>query len=75
MEYKNVPLEWVLPAVDTVERVILEPLVSISTPMVTVVSDSGSHLTDASTVVGAILLLYISKKLIDKLFAKTRENK
>ena len=79
MEY-SIPNDWMLPATDSIRTpqppgTPVQPLVEISTPFATVISDSGSHWLDVSTVVGAILLIYIGKKLVDKLFSKTRENK
>ena len=39
---------------------------SIETPMGTLESDSGNHLIDVTSIVLAIGLLYVGKKLVDK---------
>jgi|8_EtaG_2_1085327.scaffolds.fasta_scaffold145872_2 hypothetical protein len=37
---------------------------AIETPVGSIVSDSGDHLTDVVTVLGVIIILYLGKKLM-----------
>ena len=46
----------------------IQPKIRIETPMGAIESDSGNHIMDGITVVAIILVLYVSKKLIDKYF-------
>jgi hypothetical protein len=48
----------------------LQPSVRIETPMGAIESDSGSHILDGVTIVVIISVLYIVKKLVDKLIKK-----
>ena len=45
---------------------IIEPKIRIETPMGAIESDSGNHIVDGITIIVAILIIYIGKKLIDK---------
>ena len=47
---------------------MIEPKIRVETPMGAIESDSGNHIMDGITVVAIILVLYVSKKLIDKYF-------
>ena len=40
----------------------------VSTPLGSIKSDSGNHWIDVITIVGVITVLYIGKKLVDKVF-------
>jgi hypothetical protein len=42
----------------------------VQTPLGSIESDSGNHWIDIFTIVGVILVLYVGKKLIDKLEKK-----
>ena len=48
----------------------LQPSVRIETPIGAIESDSGSHILDGVTIVVIISVLYIVKKLVDKLIKK-----
>ena len=47
---------------------IIEPKIRVETQIGVIESDSGNHIIDGITVIVLILVLYISKKLIDKYF-------
>ena len=40
----------------------------VKTPLGSIKSDSGNHWIDVITIVGVITVLYIGKKLVDKVF-------
>jgi len=40
---------------------------AIETPVGSIVSDSGDHLTDVVTVLGVVLVLFVGKKIISYL--------
>ena len=42
--------------------------IKIETPMGSIESDSGNHITDGITIVVIIIVLYVSKKIVDKYF-------
>ena len=42
----------------------------VQTPLGSIESDSGSHALDILTIVGVIAVLYVGKKLVDKLVDK-----
>tara|TARA_Y100000361_G_scaffold147799_1_gene159812 strand:+ start:1007 stop:1180 length:174 start_codon:yes stop_codon:yes gene_type:complete len=44
----------------------------METPIATLESDSGNHFIDVISVVGVIAVIYIGKKLIGKLFGKSK---
>ena len=49
---------------------IVQPMVRIETPMGAIESDSGSHILDGVTIIVIISVLYIVKKLVDKIIKK-----
>ena len=49
---------------------IIQPKVRIETPIGAIESDSGNHFIDGITIVTAVLILYIGKKVVDKWFKK-----
>lgn len=44
----------------------------VETPVATLESDSGNHGVDVISVVGVIIVLYLGKKLLGKLFGKSK---
>ena len=44
----------------------IQPKIRIETPIGAIESDSGNHIVDGITIIVAILIIYIGKKLIDK---------
>ena len=50
----------------------VQPSIRIETPMGSLESDSGNHITDGITIVVIIIVLYVSKKIIDKYFRRKK---
>ena len=48
----------------------VQPKIRIETPIGAIESDSGNHLVDGITIVTAVLIFYIGKKVVDKWFKK-----
>ena len=48
----------------------VQPSIRIETPMGSLESDSGNHITDGITIVVIIIVLYVSKKIVDKYFRR-----
>ena len=53
-----------IPVTNTMKRLKIE------TPLGSIESDSGNHTLDILTIVGVIAVLYVGKKLVDKLVDK-----
>ena len=49
----------------------IQPRIKIETPIGAIESDSGNHLIDGITVITVVFVLYIGKKLVDKVFRKS----
>ena len=48
----------------------IKPSIKLETPIGSIESDSDNHITDGITVIVIILILYVSKKIIDKYFRR-----
>ena len=53
--------------INTLDTTLQSKKMSIDTPIGTIESDSGNHYLDIASIIFVIMVLYIGKKLIDRI--------